>query len=230
MGLTCPSAPAPGHLGTGRQSEAGHKGKASPDSTPGPVARCPVGTGSQPQAHTRSLRRPTRSSTPCINPAGQASVTSETRPASYKCGGHLSPGNQRQRMLSPMVVSDLQDVLPKDLTPKFAISHLDICHSLVFVRDFWVGVLQGPFLFRGFLGLSVPSMLHNTVTSAVTSLRGFLGSLRPHGFSAFPPLSAPPPSSCYPAPLVGFSTPQTGHQPNTVAPTSLFLAAPPVLP
>ena len=43
MGLTCPSAPVPGHLGTDR--EAGHRGKASPDSILALAGRHPSGIG-----------------------------------------------------------------------------------------------------------------------------------------------------------------------------------------
>lgn len=70
-----------------------------------------------------------------------------------------------------------------------------------------VGVLQGHFLIRGFLGLSVPSCtLHNRVASEVTPLTGILGGLRPYHFSAIPPLSSPHPRGCHPAPFLRFPT------------------------
>lgn len=70
MGLTCPSAPAPGHLGTDRQN--GHKGKASLDKLPalrGMGAR-PGWATLGPGSHFCSLWRPAL----YVYPAGEASV------------------------------------------------------------------------------------------------------------------------------------------------------------
>lgn len=63
MGLTCPSVPVPGHLGTDRA--AGHRGKALPDSILALAGRHPSGMGVNlgravlgPGSHFCSLKKP----------------------------------------------------------------------------------------------------------------------------------------------------------------------------
>lgn len=63
MGLTCPSAPVPGHLGSDRA--AGHRGKAFPDSILALAGRHPSGMGVNlgravlsPGSHFCSLTKP----------------------------------------------------------------------------------------------------------------------------------------------------------------------------
>lgn len=102
-----------------------------------------------------------------------------------------------------------------------------VCHVLVISHD-----LLGRGVARSVPNESSWSSLfcppHCLIGS--TPLRATLEGLTLHQFSVTLPLSTLQSGCCHPAPLWRFPIPQTGHQPDTATPTSLFLAAPHVLP